>query len=258
VVRVSLPEEARRNREVWTKANAEYTDRSAVEAWAQEEITWGMWNVPESELALLGDVAGLDVLELGCGTAYFSAWLARRGARVVGVDVTPAQLATARRLQSKTGLEFDLVEANAEDVPLPDASFDLVLSEYGASIWCDPFQWIPEAARLLRPRGRLVFLRNSTLAILCSPDGDEPVGEALVRPQFGMHRFEWGLDEGVEFHLGHGDWIRLFRENGLEVENLVELEAPSDAEDHSYYVHVSADWARRWPSEEIWVVRKRT
>jgi SAM-dependent methyltransferase len=254
---MSLSEEARRNREVWTKANAEYTDRSAERAWAQADITWGMWNVPESELALLGDVRGLDVVELGCGTAYFSAWLARRGARVVGVDVTPAQLETARRLQGETGLEFDLVEASAEDVPLPDASFDLVLSEYGASIWCDPLRWVPEAARLLLPGGRLVFLRNSTLAILCSPDGDEPVGETLARPQFGMHRLEWGLDEGVEFHLGHGDWIRLFRENGFEVENLVELQAPIHAEDHPYYVHVSADWARRWPSEEIWVVAKR-
>jgi SAM-dependent methyltransferase len=255
---VSLSEEARRNREVWTKTNAEYTDRKAAENWAQDEITWGMWDVPESELGVLGNVAGLDVVELGCGTAYFSAWLARRGARAVGVDVTPAQLETARRLQSETGLEFNLIEASAEDVPLPDASFDLVLSEYGASIWCDPFLWIPEAARLLRAGGRLVFLRNSTLAVLCSPDGDEPVSEALARPQFGMHRLEWGLDEGVEFHLGHGDWIRLFRETGFDVEGLVELQAPSGAQDHPYYFHVSADWARRWPSEEIWVVRKRT
>ena len=254
---MSLSEEARRNREVWTKTNAEYTDRKAAENWAQEEIAWGMWDVPESEVGVLGDVAGLDVVELGCGTAYFSAWLARRGARLVGVDVTPAQLGTARRLQSEKGLEFDLIEASAEHVPLPDASFDLVLSEYGASIWCDPFLWIPEAARLLRPGGRLVFLRNSTLAILCSPDGDEPVGVALARPQFGMHRLEWGLDEGVEFHLGHGDWIQLFRETGFDIENLVELQAPSDAEDHPYYDHVSADWSRRWPSEEIWVVRKR-
>src|SRR5207237_7886119 len=140
-----------RNRELWTRSNAEYTDARAAEAWAQEKITWGMFKVPESEVAVLGDVSGLDVVELGCGTAYFSAWLARRGARVVGVDVTPAQLETARRMQGETGLAFELVEASAEDVPLPDAFFDLVLSEYGASIWCDPAAWIPEAARLLRP-----------------------------------------------------------------------------------------------------------
>jgi SAM-dependent methyltransferase len=249
-----LPEHAVRNRELWTRSNAEYTDARAAEAWAKEKITWGMFKVPESEVAVLGDVSGLDVVELGCGTAYFSAWLARRGARVVGVDVTPAQLETARRMQGETGLAFELVEASAEDVPLPDASFDLVLSEYGASIWCDPAAWIPEAARLLRPGGRLVFLCNSTLVILCSPD-EGRAEERLVRPQFGMRRFEW--DGGVEFHLAHGDWIALLRSAGFDVERLVELQAPAEAADHPYYDFVGAEWARRWPAEEIWVARKR-
>jgi SAM-dependent methyltransferase len=249
-----LPEHAVRNRELWTRSNAEYTDASAARVWAQEEITWGMFKVPESEVDVLGDVAGLDVLDLGCGIAYFSAWLARRGARVVGLDVTPAQLATARRMQAESGLEFPLVEASAEAVPLADESFDLVLSEYGASIWCDPEAWLPEAARLLRTSGRLIFLRNSTLVILCSPDEGQ-VGEQLVRPQFGMRRFEW--DGGVEFHLAHGDWIRLLRGSGFEVERLVELQAPADAVDHPYYDFVGADWARRWPAEEMWVARKQ-
>jgi SAM-dependent methyltransferase len=213
-----------------------------------------MFKVRESEVGVLGDMAGLDVLDLGCGIAYFSAWLARRGARVVGLDVTPAQLATARRMQAEFGLEFPLVEASAEAVPLGDASFDLVLSEYGASIWCDPSAWIPEAARLLRPGGRLVFLCNSTLVILCSPD-EGRVGERLVRPQFRMRRFEWA--GGVEFHLAHGDWIALLRAAGFDVERLVELQAPANAVDHPYYDFVGADWAQRWPAEEIWVARKR-
>jgi len=249
-----LPEHAVRNRELWTRSNADHTDAQAPEAWAQEEITWGMFRVPESEVEVLGDVSGLDVLDLGCGVAYFSAWLARRGARPVGLDVTPAQLETARRMQAETGLSFPLVEASAEDVPLPDASFDLVLSEYGASIWCEPAAWVLEAARLLRPGGRLVFLRNSTLVILCSPD-EGPVEERLARPQFGMRRFEW--DGGVEFHLAHGDWIALLRSAGFDVERLVELQAPSEAADHPYYDFVGAEWARRWPAEEIWVARKR-
>jgi len=249
-----LPEHAVRNRELWTRSNAEYTDESAERAWAQEEITWGMFSVPESGVGVLGDVSGLDVVELGCGTAYFSAWLARRGARVVGLDVTPAQLATARRMQAETGLSFELVEASAEAVPLADASFDLVLSEYGASIWCEPAAWVPEAARLLRSGGRLVFLCNSTLVILCAPD-EGRVEERLARPQFGMRRFEW--DGGVEFHLAHGDWIALLRSSGFEVERLVELQAPAEAVDHPYYDFVPAEWARRWPAEEIWVARKR-
>ena len=142
---------------------------------------------------MLGDVDGLDVVELGCGTAYFSAWLARRGARPVGVDITPAQLETARRMQAETGIEFPLVEADAGATGLPDASFDLALSEYGASIWVDPYRWVPEAARLLRPGGRLVFLRNSTLLTLCYPDDeDAPASETLQRPQRGLRRLDWG------------------------------------------------------------------
>jgi ubiquinone/menaquinone biosynthesis C-methylase UbiE len=132
------------NRGLWTESNREYTDAEADRAWREDEITWGMFGVPEPEIGILGDVDGLDVVDLGCGTGYFSAWLARRGARPVGVDVTRAQLDTARRLQAETGIEFPLVEASAEDVPLSDASFDLAFSEYGASIWCDPYRWLPE------------------------------------------------------------------------------------------------------------------
>ena len=129
---------------------------------------------------------GLDAIELGCGTAYVSAWLARLGARPVGVDITPAQLETARAIQAEHGLAFPLIEANAEAVPLPDASFDLAISEYGAAIWCDPYRWIPEAARLLRPGGRLIFLGNSTLLMLCAPDEDDvPAGDRLLRPTSG-------------------------------------------------------------------------
>jgi SAM-dependent methyltransferase len=252
-----FPDHVLRNREVWTRSNAEYTDASAHDAWAQEEITWGVFGVPESEVGAFGDVSGKDAVELGCGTAYMSAHLARRGARVVGVDPTPAQLETARRMQEEFRLEFPLVEAAAENVPLPDTSFDLVHSEYGASIWADPYRWIPESARLLRGGGELVFLRNSTLAILCSPDVGN-VTEQLQRPQFGMYRFEWPEDNaGVEFHLAHGDWVRLLRANAFEVVDLIELQAPPDAETHSYYEYVSADWARKWPTEEIWVARKR-
>jgi SAM-dependent methyltransferase len=248
-------EDAQRNVAVWTKANAEYTNARALEKWQQEEIDWGVWGIPESDLSVLPPVDGLDVVELGCGTAYFSAWLARRGARPVGVDVTPAQLATARRMMVETGIEFRLVEADAAETGLPDATFDLALSEYGASIWVDPYRWIPEAARLLRTGGRLVFLRNSTLSILCAPD-EGPTGDRLARPQFGMHRLQWPGEDGVEFHLPHGQLVRVLRDSGFELVDLLELQAPPDAADHPYYELVSAEWARHWPSEEIWVARK--
>jgi SAM-dependent methyltransferase len=245
------------NVEDWTRANEEYTDARAESAWAEDEISWGVWQVPERELCALPDVSGKDVVELGCGTAYFGAWLKKAGAaRVVGVDPTPAQLATARRCNEKFGLGLEFVEAFGEDIPLPDASFDVVFSEYGASIWADPYKWIPEAARLLRPGGELVFMRNSTLVILCSPDEDVPASETLQRPQFGMHEFRWP-DSGIEYHLAHGDWIRLLRANGFEILDLIEIQAPADAETHPQYGYVTADWARKWPAEEIWRARLR-
>jgi SAM-dependent methyltransferase len=253
---MSHAEDTRRNREVWTKANAEYTDRKARESWAKDEIDWGSVSGPESEIRALGDVEDKDVIELGCGTAYFGAWLAKRGARVTGVDPTPAQLDTARRMQQEFDLHFPLVEAAAEDVPLPDQSFDLAVSEYGASIWADPERWIAEAARLLRPGGRLVFLCNSTLSILCAPD-EGKVEERLVRAHADLGRIEWpGEDEGVEYHLPHGEMIRILRSNGFVVEALHERLAPETTTDHEYYDFVPAEWARRWPAEEIWVARK--
>lgn len=243
------------NRAVWTDSNREYTDAHAEREWEAEQITWGMFGTPESEVGILGDVDGLDVIDLGCGTGYFSAWLARRGARPVGVDVTPAQIETARRLQEETGIAFPLVEASAESVPFPDGSFDLAFSEYGASIWCDPYLWLPEAWRLLRPGGRLVFLCNSPLVILCAVEDPDSTSETLQRPQRGLHRLDWS-DGGVEFHLGHGDMFRALHAAGFVVEDLIEIFAAEDAETHEYYSFVTADWARKWPVEELWAARK--
>jgi SAM-dependent methyltransferase len=215
-----------------------------------------MCNAPESAVGVLPDVGGRDVVDLGCGTGFFSARLKRAGARrVVGVDVTPAQLATAREMDQEFGLGLELVEANAEETGLPDASFDFALSAYGASIWCDPYRWVPEAARLLRPGGELVFLRNATLAMLCATD-EGPTSQTLQRPQRGLHRLDWADEETTEFHLGHGDWVRLLRETGFELVDLVELYATDDTPDHTYYAF-TREWAERWPWEEIWRTRKR-
>jgi SAM-dependent methyltransferase len=251
-----LPEHAARNRAAWDRWAADYVE-TGERNWAAEEPTWGIWDVPEAQLRMLpDDLAGRDAIELGCGTGYVSAWLARRGARPVGIDNSEAQLETARRLQRRHGLEFPLLHGNAEDIPYPDASFDLVISEYGASIWCDPYRWIPEAARLLRPGGRLVFLVNSVLLMLCASDEEDmPAGERLLRPCFGMHRIEWPGDDSVEFHLPHGQLIALLRRSGFEVEELVEVRPPEGST--TRYRFVSLEWARRWPCEEVWKARRR-
>lgn len=252
---LEYPDYVARNVENWTEANEQYTGPQARAAWSKEELSYGVFGVPESSVKVLGDVSGLDVLDLGCGTAYVSAWLMRQGARPVGVDPTPAQLATAREMQKEFGLEFPLVEAVGESVPLPDASFDLVISEYGASIWADPERWIPEAARLLRPRGRLVFLRNSTISMLCMAlDGET---EMLQRPQRELRKITWSDTGETNFHAPPGELIDILGAAGLAVERLVELYAPDDAATHEYYKYVTAEWAKNWPAEEIWVARKQ-
>ena len=261
---MELTEHATRNRAQWNEWANDYV-ASAERNWAPgAAITWGIWDIPDTDVAFFGEggierFAGRDVVELGCGAGYVSAWLARAGANVTGIDISDEQLATAARLQSEHGLgSITFLEASAEDVPLPDASFDLAVSEYGACLWCDPYLWVPEAARLLRPGGELIFLTNGLLATLCAdPNGMQDTTQ-LQRPLFGLHAVDWPADDNddsVEFHLPHGRWIELLRANGLEVERLLELQAPEDAT--TRFTWASAEWARQWPSEEVWHLRKR-
>jgi ubiquinone/menaquinone biosynthesis C-methylase UbiE len=184
----------------------------------------------------------------------------RRGAHVVALDNSSRQLATARMFQGEFDLRFPLVHADAERPPFADESFDFAISQYGASIWCDPYRWIPEAARILRPGGLLHFETGTPLLMLCYPtDNDDAPAEArLHRDYFGMHRFEWrgptGTVEDIEFRIGHGAMIRLLRSSGFEIEDLVELQAP--AEGAQLEPHIPLEWARRWPSAEVWKARK--
>ena len=250
----------RLNRASWDADAPEWVERGR-RAWAEDDPRWGIWGNPESELRLLEGVDGLGAVELGCGTAYGSAHLARRGARPVGLDNSSAQLRTAAMLQEEFDLRFPLVHADAERPPFADASFDFAFSEYGAAIWCDPYRWIPEAARILRPGDRLVFLAGAALMLLCFPTDDDeaPADSALHRSYFGMHRFDWrdasGTVDSVEFHLPHGEMIRLLRSSGFEVEALLEPAPPSETTTKLEY-DVPLWWAKRWPSVEIWKARK--
>ncbi|MGP8000027.1 MAG: class I SAM-dependent methyltransferase [Streptosporangiaceae bacterium] len=244
-----------RNRAAWDRRAADYAG-PGLDNWAASEPAWGIWKVPEAQLGVLPPhLDGADALELGCGTGYVSAWLARRGARPVGVDNSAAQLATAAALQERFGLHFPLIQASAEQAPFTGAAFDLVISEYGASNWCDPYAWIPEAARVLRPGGELVFLASAVQAVLTWPEQDGlPATETLQRPYFGMHRFQWQGSDAVEFHLGHGDMIRLLRHCGLEIADLIEIQPPPGST--TRHPDVTLDWARQWPCEEVWKTRK--
>ena len=250
------PDYIARNQAQWTEYAADFAERN-VKEWSTDEVTWGIWGVPDAEVGMMPDVGGRDVIELGCGTGYVSSWVARRGGRPVGIDPTRAQLETAAGYQERFDIRFPLIQAPGEAVPLRDGSFDIAISEYGASIWADPYRWIPESARLLRAGGELVFLVNGTILVLCMGDSDAelPAKAQLVRDYFGLHRIDWADDDSVEFHLGYGDWIRLLRANGFEIEDMIEIRPPEGAD--TVYDFVDADWARRWPSEEVWKARKK-
>jgi SAM-dependent methyltransferase len=251
-----LPEHVRRNQSYWD-GNAKNYVVAGERAWASREPCWGIWRVPETDLHILSEtLEGKDAIELGCGTAYVSAWLFRRGARPVGIDNSAVQLATARRLQAQHGLDFPLIHGNAETVPYPDASFDFAISEYGACLWADPQRWVPECARLLRPGGQLVFLTGSFLLALCVPHEDgQAASDRPLRPAFGMYQWDEPGISGVEFHLSHSDWIRLLRSSGFEIEDLIEVRPAPDAT--SRHDFVTIQWARNWPCEEVWKVRKK-
>jgi SAM-dependent methyltransferase len=149
-------------------------------------------------------------------------------------------------------VDLPLLCASGESLPFRDASFDLVFCDHGAMSFCDPDRSVPEAARVLRPAGRLVFSKASILQYLCWNERKDRLSRKLHAPYFGSRRYE---SEGtIDFQIPYGDWIRLFSAHGLVVEDLVELRAPADAT--TTYEGWDPGWARRWPAEEIWRVRK--
>ncbi|PEG37517.1 methyltransferase type 11 [Mycolicibacterium agri] len=249
----ALTDHAARNRAMWDGFSDEYQAKHADDLVVCGGLAWGTMRIPESELHVLGDVKSCDVLEFGCGAAQWSIALAWLGARPVGLDLSERQLQHARKLMADAGVDFPLIHASAEAVPLPDASFDIVFCDHGAMSFADPYRTVPEAARLLRPGGLFAFNHDSPIETLCWPPGADEVGDRLALDYFGMHQIEDG-DE-VLFNLPYGEWIRLFRTNGFVVEDLIEPRPKPDTVS-SYRSDAGLAWARRWPSEEIWRLRK--
>ena len=242
-------DDARINRRYWDG----YSDRYQSDhgAHLEREAAWGTWAVPEHQVGALGEVDGLDVLELGCGAAHWSEVLTRRGARVVGLDVSARQLAHARR---RTPAEDPgapaLVLASAASVPLAGDRFDLVFCDHGAMSYADPDDSLPEVARLLRPGGRLVFNVFTPFTSVCWNDEIGRPDEALHEPYFGPPRWD-DVNGFVSFELGYGAWIRALRRHGFVVDDLHELR-PSAEATSSHHGPADLAWARRWPSEHIW------
>ena len=151
------------------------------------------------------------------------------------------------------GVDFPLVHASAEDVPLPDASFDVVFCDHGAMTFADPKRTVPEAARLLRPGGLFAFDAETPLHFICWDEATNAVGDRLRWNYFETRSTDDG--EAVNFSLPYGEWIRLFRANGFAVEDLIELRPPEGART-TYDLYVTYEWARAWPAEHIWRLRR--
>lgn len=251
-----LSEHTALNRKSWNANSDTYQSDHGPQLAESGGHGWGVWQIPEAELQVLGEVKDRDILELGCGAAQWSIALAQAGARPVGLDVSERQLEHARRLMDEAGVEFPLIHASAEAVPLPDESFDIVFCDYGAMTFADPYATVPEVARLLRPGGLFAFSSSTPLIELCyldEPDDEDHPAESLQRDYFGLWKQEW--DDYVEFSLPYGAWIRLFRAHGFVIEDLIEVRPPVDATS-SYRDDLHREWYRRWPGEQIWKVRK--
>lgn len=238
------------NRAAWNAWSDEYQQQHGPQL-NELPKAWGGFAQSEDEVRALGDLTAKRVLELGCGGGQWSMFLARDGVQVVGLDLSERQLATARRLTADLGVP--LVQGDAEAPPFTDSSFDVVFCDHGGMTWADPYKTVPEAARLLRPGGRFVFNASTPLYSLCWDEALGRPSDRLVRDYFGLHT-DPDADGSTSYTLPYGEWIRLFRRNGLVVEDLIELRPPEDAE--TTYTFLPKDWARRWPGEQIWVLSK--
>jgi SAM-dependent methyltransferase len=242
------------NREEWDRRSDDYQSRHGPQIAAAGGAAWGVWQLPELEIDALGDVRDLDVLEFGCGAAQWSIALHARGARTTGLDMSERQLEHARALMTEAEFAFPLVQSSAESTPFADESFDVVFCDHGAMTFADPYRTVPEAARILRPGGLLAFsMHTPILDLAWMPRADHP-SERLELEYWNLHRIE-EPGEPFVFQLRYGEWIRLFGQSGLVVQSLLELRPPADATS-SYRDEIDRDWARRWPMEHIWRVRR--
>lgn len=241
------------NRAAWDRWSDTYQAKHGRLLAGENAEAWGLWRAPEADLEVLGDVGGSNVLEVGCGAAHWSAALADRGARVIGVDPSEAQLrhaATTHRHREN----LDLVEGSAESLPFAAGTFDIVFSDYGGMSWVDPELSVPEVARVLRPGGLLAFCTTSPLFFLFLDPVSGELQDTLQRPYFGM-RTRSVRGEAFDFQIPFGEWLRLFDANGLAVESLLEVKPPPDAT--TTFGDRPLEWARRWPVENIWRVRRQ-
>lgn len=243
------------NRQVWDSYADEYQARCHESL--DHDVFWGPMVPGESRLGLLGDVAGKDALELGCGGGQASVYLASRGARAVALDVSERQLEHGRALARSRGVEVRFLRGSADDLSaLADASFDLVLSSYAMGFVEDHGRAFREAHRVLRPGGTFVFSWSSPIHMSTElgPDG---------RVRFDRSYFDRSpLSDTdahgtvVSFHRTYGDWHRALVEAGFVVTDLLEPEPVPEERQAAWRDVFPPEKLRQVPGTAIWRARK--
>jgi SAM-dependent methyltransferase len=221
------------SRRYWEDNCADYQQEHG-EFLGDVDFVWCPEGLRESEARLLGDVAGLRVLEVGCGAAQCARWLTARGARVTGIDLSLGQLRHGVALGRRTGIEVALAQADATALPIGSDTVDLACSAFGAVPFvADPGAVMCEVARVLRPGGRWVFSTNHPM-IWCLPDEPDERGMRVIQSYFDrrayLERDDTGRPAYVETHRTMGDRVREIVAAGLVLLDVVEPEWPDDNE----------------------------
>jgi SAM-dependent methyltransferase len=129
--------------------------REAWSVFAPVEIAT---TIPAAKLVKFAQIAsGQKVLDLACGTGVVAVTAALRGAQVCGLDLSPVLLERAHHNAATAGVDIDFIEGDAEALPYPDASFDVVLSQFGHIFTPRPAVVVKEMLRVLKRGGRIAF-----------------------------------------------------------------------------------------------------
>lgn len=198
------------------------------------ELVWCPEGLTESDAQLLGPtaaLAGSTVLEIGCGAAQGTRWLASVGAVAVGLDLSARMLAHSRRLDAATGVSAPVVQADSQRLPVADAGVDHVVSAFGALPFvADSALWWREVARVLRPGGRAVVATTHPMR-WAFPDDPGPDGLTVRQSYFDRTPYVEvdgrGAASYVEHHRTVGDRVRDVVAAGLVVVDLLEPEWPA-------------------------------
>ena len=222
--------ESRSASRAWWDADADDYQSEHGDFLGLVEFRWCPEGLREAEAGLLGELGGARVLEVGCGSASSSRWLAERGARAVGIDISAGMLRHAREGNAHSGVSVPLVQASADQLPFRDGGFDIACSAFGAVPFVADLDAVfAEVARVLRPGGRWVFAVTHPMRWIF-PDDPGVGGLTATQSYFDRTPYVEVDDSGratyVEHHRTLGDYVRALAGAGLVLDDLIEPEWP--------------------------------